>query len=117
MNAKEILRVAKAKLTPEVWRQGNKNLFHDDDSDANYTCAAMAINRQVIENWPTDANPLEQALKALAQAINPNHSYADDYYGADYADAIIKYNDDPKTTLEMVHAKFDQAMQSLPDEP
>lgn len=102
MSTKEILQKARDLLTPETWGKKGQTYF------GNKTCAGQAIYRAA------GTERIEQALPPLrALAMTLGHSRPDDGAAA-FIDEIILFNDAHETTLEMVHAKFDEAIAALP---
>ena len=102
MNTKEILQKARDLLTPETWGKKGQTYF------GNKTCAGQAIYRAAGTEAIDQALP---PLRALAMTFGKNH--ANDTV-VDFIDSIVWFNDAQETTLEMVHAKFDEAIAALP---
>lgn len=99
MKTSEILRAAKARLTPETWRR-----FHDPEQPCKVTslCVHLAITHgfDLKRGMPVD---VAAALNLFAWvAVGPARD-------GDLR-LIWNWNDDPSRTLQDVHSAFDAAI-------
>lgn len=93
----QILKAAKARLTPETWGQGDGGQSCLSMPDGRL-CTAMAIA------WRQDSTHEERhvAIELLAKTITGASEYN--------SDLIPCWNDAPERTLADVHAAYDAAI-------